>query len=291
MAFHCTKRDSMQLIDGRKISEAMIQKIAEKIRKENIKARLDAVIVGENPASKLYIEMKQKACEKAGINSAKHELEENSSEKKVIELIQELNANPEVNGILLQLPLPSRLNEERIIEAIKPEKDIDGLTSKNLGKLFFNQEGLVSCTPKGIMKLLESTGINLEGKNAVIVNHSRIVGKPLGMLLLGKNATVEFCHAFTKNLEEHTSKADILITAVGKPNLITKGFAKEGAVVIDAGVSILQGRTVGDVDFEKVKEKASFITPVPGGVGPMTIACLIENTLQAAAQQNNKSKV
>ncbi|MDO8647686.1 MAG: bifunctional 5,10-methylenetetrahydrofolate dehydrogenase/5,10-methenyltetrahydrofolate cyclohydrolase [Candidatus Diapherotrites archaeon] len=273
----------MQIIDGKALAESIIQKTAEKIKAKKLNLRLDAILVGENPASRLYVKKKQEACEKAGVKSVLHVLPEDSSQAVVAEKISELNENSEVTGILLQLPLPKHLGsaEEELIELIAPQKDIDGMTSASLGKLMFNSEGLVSCTPKGIMKLIESTGVDLEGKNAVIVNHSRVVGKPLGLLLLQKNATVEFCHEFTKNLSEHTSKADVLITAVGKSGLITAGHVKKGAVIIDAGISRLGEKTVGDVDFESVKEKASFITPVPGGVGPMTVACLVENTLIA----------
>ena len=227
----------------------------------------------------MYVRIKEKKCEQIGIVSRIYRLNTDVSQKEIIQLIEKLNNDDSINGILVQLPLPTHLEEEKIINIILPEKDVDCLTGTNLGKLITGNSILEPCTPKGIIKLIESTGTCIEGKHAVVIGRSNIVGKPIALLLLEKNATVTICHSKTRNLKEITKQADILIVAIGKQKFVTEDMVKNNAIVIDVGINRVNGKLIGDVDFENVKEKCSFITPVPKGVGPMTVAMLMENTL------------
>jgi len=275
----------MSVINGKEISSGIKEKVrkeVEELKKEGITPGLATILVGENPASQLYVRLKGKACEGAGIHSENYELPEGASEDETIELIRELNSNNSIHGILVQLPLPKNLNAQKIMNEISPEKDVDGFNPVNMGNLLIGNEGFVPCTPKGIIRMLDHENVGLEGKDCVIVNHSPVVGKPLAMLLLNRDATVSVCHVKTRDLERFTREAEILVVAAGVPKLITADMVKEGAVVIDVGINKTGDGIVGDVDFESVKDKASLITPVPGGVGPMTIAMLLENTVLAA---------
>ncbi len=238
--------------------------------------------MGNDPASRVYVNNKRKACEKVGINSFFHHLPEDTTEEELLKLIDELNRKEEVDGILVQLPLPKSINPQRVIEAITPEKDVDGFHPQNMGLLIAGSEdGFIPCTPLGIKLLLKHYGIDIKGKDTTVVGAGYIVGKPLSVLLVNMNATVTVCHIYTADLKKHTVGADILISATGVPHLIKEDMVKEGAVVIDVGISKVDGKIVGDVDFERVKEKASYITPVPGGVGPMTVTALLLNTFKA----------
>ncbi|MFQ9934696.1 MAG: bifunctional methylenetetrahydrofolate dehydrogenase/methenyltetrahydrofolate cyclohydrolase FolD, partial [Lachnospiraceae bacterium] len=238
--------------------------------------------VGNNPASTVYVNNKKKACEYVGIKSLSYELKEETTEEELLGLIDKLNNMPEVNGILVQLPLPEHIDEDKVIERISPKKDVDGFHPMNVGALSIGRKGFISCTPYGIIQLLKRSGINVEGKHCVIVGRSNIVGKPMAMLLLRENGTVTVVHSRTKNIKEITSQADILVVAIGKPKYITKEYVKDGAVVIDVGINRNEnGKLCGDVDFDDVLPKVSAITPVPGGVGPMTIAMLMNNCLEA----------
>ena len=244
-------------------------------------------MVGENSASKIYVKNKSKACNEIGIEYEEFNIQNKITSEELKELINKLNEDSTINGILLQSPIPSNLDINEILKTIKPEKDVDGFNPVNVGKLVLNQDTFVSCTPFGIIKMLEEYNIDLCGKNVVILGRSNIVGKPLLHCLLNKNATVTICHSKTQNIKEITSKADILITAIGHPRFVTSDMVKDDVVVIDVGINRLDdGKIVGDVDFENVKEKASYITPVPGGVGPMTIAMLMNNVIKATKRQN-----
>lgn len=271
------------LIDGKKVSEKIRADIKEKVlkyKKTHGKVPgLAVILVGNNPASKLYVEMKTKACEEAGIYSINHRLNENVTKEELIYIIKMLNENPMVDGILVQLPLPSHIDEFEILEAIDFNKDVDGFHPYNNGRLVRGNPLFSPCTPLGVIKLLEEYNIDVCGKDVVIVGAGNITGKPLASMLLNMNATVQTCHIYTKNLKEKTLKADILVTAVGKHKLITEDMVKDGAVVIDVGICKVGDKVCGDVDFENVSKKCSYITPVPGGVGPMTIAMLLYNTL------------
>ncbi len=281
----------MKIIDGKACAEHC--RNALKARVENLKARkitpgLAVILVGNNPASQVYVKNKIIACEKLGIFSQKIALKEETNEAELLAHIHQLNQNPNIHGILVQLPLPQQINEEAILKAIAPQKDVDGFHAQNLGALVQNAQALVACTPKGIMRLLDEEKIEIEGKHAVIIGRSTIVGKPLALLLINRGATVTVCHSKTKNLAAHTQNADILIVAIGRANFVTQEMVKKGAVVIDVGINRLaNGKLAGDVDFESVKNKAAAITPVPGGVGPMTIAMLMENTVFAAENLEN----
>ncbi len=274
------------ILDGKSLS----QRIREDIRKEieTFKGMgyrspsLAVILVGDDPASHVYVKNKRNACQKAGINSLFHHLPENITTEELLELIAELNEREEVDGILVQLPLPEHIDQQEIIRAISPEKDVDGFHPVNLGKLMaFLEEGFIPCTPLGIDILLKHYGIELKGKEVVIVGAGFIVGRPLSVLMLWRNATVSVCHIHTRDIKEHTLRADVLISATGVPHLIKEDMVKEGAVVIDVGISKVEGKIVGDVDFEGVKEKVYAITPVPGGVGPMTVSALLMNTLKS----------
>lgn len=275
-----------QLIDGKQISKEIKEEL--KIEVEHLKQQgreicLAVVQVGNDPASTVYVNNKKKACAYIGIRSESYELPETITERELLELVERLNADEKVNGILVQLPLPKTLNEDKILRAISPEKDVDGFHPVSVGRLWLGEKGFLSCTPAGIIQLLKRSGISIEGKECVVVGRSNIVGKPMAALLLRENATVTIAHSKTRNLKEVTKRADILIAAVGHQQMIDDTYIKEGAVVIDVGMHRnAQNKLCGDVDFEKVKEKASAITPVPGGVGPMTIAMLMNNCLETA---------
>ena len=276
----------MKVIDGKALAEELRAELKEKIEKTERKPGLAVVIVGNDPASRIYVRNKIKACAQLGIRSYSYELPEQSMQTEVETLLDELAANAEIDGILLQLPLPKHLDAESATSHIPFEKDVDGFSEANLGLLMKNKARIVACTPLGVMKLLESAGIELTGKNAVVLGRSETVGKPMAMLLLNANATVTVCHSKTKNIKEICRQADVLVSAVGKANFVTADMVKEGAVVIDVGMNRDEnGKLCGDVDFEGVKEKVSFITPVPGGVGPMTITMLMYNTYLAAYKE------
>ena len=276
------------LIDGRAVAKAFKEEIAEKTAQmiENgIHPHLAVVLVGENPASQVYVRNKENGCIKAGIRSTVIRLEESCTQEELEKTVVSLNEDASVHGILVQLPLPKHLDEARVLRLIDPDKDVDGFHAMNSGRLMNGQPGFVPCTPLGVMKLLESYGINPAGKHAVIIGRSNIVGKPMAMLLLQANATVTICHSRTQNLAEITRQADILVAAVGRANFVTADMVKPGAAVIDVGINRVDGKIVGDVDFDAVSESAGYITPVPGGVGQMTIAMLLSNTLDAAAKR------
>ncbi|MDE7274727.1 MAG: bifunctional methylenetetrahydrofolate dehydrogenase/methenyltetrahydrofolate cyclohydrolase FolD [Lachnospiraceae bacterium] len=275
-----------QIIDGKKISQEIKDELKEKVAvlKEQGKNVCLAVIqVGSDPASGVYVGNKKKACAYIGIESLAYELPEETTEQELLDLIQKLNADDKVNGILVQLPLPGQINEEKVIQTIAPEKDVDGFHEKNVGALCVGSKGYVSCTPLGIIQLLKRSGIEISGKHCVVIGRSNIVGKPMSMLLLRENGTVTVCHSRTQNLKEITRQADILVVAVGKPKFVDDSYIKEGAVVIDVGIHRDENNKLcGDVDFEKAAPHTSAITPVPGGVGPMTIAMLMYNCVSSA---------
>ena len=273
-------------IDGKAFSQTVLEKIREEHSQLKEKygkpAGLAVVIVGNNPASQVYVKNKIRACENVGFYSENIELDENISEKELLQEIDKLNKNDRIDGILVQLPLPAHINELKIIDSISPEKDVDGFHVSNIGKMVIGDEtGFLSCTPYGIMQLLEEYKIEISGKDAVIIGRSNIVGKPIALMLIQKGATVQICNSRTKDLRKKLNKADIIIVAAGVPKLLKKEDVKEGAVVIDVGINRVDGKICGDVDYEEVAEKTSYITPVPGGVGPMTIASLIKNTFKS----------
>ena len=277
------------IIDGKAVSAAVKEQVRDEIARDGIKAGLAVVIVGNDPASRVYVNNKKKACEFCGITSFEYALPEETSMKQLLELIDALNSDDKVNGILVQLPLPKQLDEKEVIARISPEKDVDAFHEQNVGKIMIGNYSFLPCTPSGCMDLIHSTGVEISGKECVVIGRSNIVGKPMAMLLLHENGTVTICHSRTKNLAEVCRRADILVAAVGKPNFVTADMVKEGAVVIDVGINRLDnGKLCGDVKFDEVSEKAGWITPVPGGVGPMTIATLMKNTLTAAKLQQNK---
>ena len=276
----------MVKIDGKAFSQVILEKIREEHNqlkeKYGKQAGLAVVIVGNNPASQVYVKNKIRACENVGFYSENIELDENISEKELLQEINKLNKNDRINGILVQLPLPAHINELKIIDSISPEKDVDGFHVANIGKMVIGDEtGFISCTPYGIMQLLEEYKIEIAGKDAVIIGRSNIVGKPMALMLIQKGATVQVCNSRTKDLRKKLNDADIIIVAAGVPKLLKKEDVKEGAVVIDVGINRVDGKICGDVDYEEVAEKTSYITPVPGGVGPMTIASLIKNTFKS----------
>lgn len=279
-------------IDGKAIAQEVRARVKTEVEKLGPSDRpgLAAVLVGENPASKIYVRNKRKACEEVGIYSEEHHLPEETTEVEVLSLVERLNQDPKIHGILVQLPLPKQINERKVLDTVIPEKDVDGFHYINVGKLVANEKGFVPCTPLGIIELLLASKVEIAGANAVVVGRSNIVGKPAALLLLHHHATVTICHSKTKNLPEVCRQADILIAAIGKPQFVKKEMVKEGAVVIDVGINRLpDGRIVGDVDFDPVQERAGAITPVPGGVGPMTIAMLLLNTLQSAKWKKEKA--
>ena len=273
------------IINGREVAKNWKDKIAKQVSELTVQPHLAVVLVGDNPASQVYIRNKEKACAQTGIRSTVIRLKEDCTQVELENVVRSLNTDDSVHGILVQLPLPTHINEADILALINPKKDVDGFHAINSGRLMNGQKGFVPCTPLGIMKLLEAYEIPLEGKHAVIVGRSNIVGKPIAMLLLAQNATVTICHSKTRNLEEFTRQADILVAAVGKANFITPDMVKTGAIVVDVGINRVNGQIVGDVDA-RVNEIASYITPVPGGVGQMTIAMLLSNTVDAARNLN-----
>lgn len=275
-----------QLIDGKILSQKAKDRVREKVnalKTKGIVPGLAVILVGEDPASQIYVRNKEKGCEEAGIRSLTYRLPETATQEELESVIDQLNSDDTVHGILVQLPLPKHLNEAKALELILPEKDVDGFHILNTGKLFNGQPGMIACTPKGALDMIKSTGIEISGAEAVVVGRSNIVGKPMAMLLMQENATVTVCHSRTKDLAAHTRCADILVVAVGKAGFITQDMVKPGAVVIDVGINRVDGKVVGDVDFSGVSQVAGYITPVPGGVGRMTIAMLLDNTAQAAA--------
>lgn len=277
-----------KILSGKEMSEQLIQEQAVRVaqlHEQGIFPGLAVVLVGEDPASQIYVRNKGIACEKIGIHSQTIRIAEDCSQEELLDTIQKLNNDPKISGILVQLPLPKHLNEEEVLSTILPEKDVDGFHLMNVGKLSTGQTGVVPCTPKGVLYMLKQAGIDLKSKEAVIIGRSNIVGKPAAMLLLNEHCTVTICHSRTQNLAEHTRRADILVAAIGKPNFVTADMVKPGAVVIDVGINRLDGKVVGDVAYEDVEKVAGWITPVPGGVGKMTISMLMENTLEAACAQ------
>ena len=279
-----------QIIDGKVISAQIKEEVRDKVsalKSKGIEVTLAVIQVGKDPASSVYVGNKKKACEYVGIRSLSFELEENITQEELLELIQECNGREDVNGILVQLPLPAHIDEEKILDAIDPMKDVDGFHPQNVGALCIGKSGFVSCTPAGIIQLLHRSGIEIAGKECVVIGRSNIVGKPMALLMLRENATVTIAHSKTKNLKEVASKADILIVAVGKPKMITADYVKEGAVVIDVGIHRNENNKLcGDVDYDSVAPKCSAITPVPGGVGPMTIAMLMNNCVESVSLQS-----
>ena len=275
----------MVLIDGKKVSaevRARLAKEANELKEKTGRVPgLATVLVGDDPASAVYVRNKNKICRELGFKSFEQKLSLDTSEAKLLKLIKELNSNNDIHGILVQLPLPNQIDSEKILQAIDPNKDVDGFHPVNVGKLVVGNALLTPCTPTGIIKLLDYYEIDISGKHAVILGRSNIVGKPVSMLLLQRNATITICHSRTKNLDEITRSADILVAAIGRANFVTENMVSEGTIVIDVGINRVDGKLTGDINFEPVSKKASYITPVPGGVGPMTIALLMENTLKA----------
>ena len=280
----------MKLIDGKETARLIRAEIKERAaaftQKTGKKVGLAVVLVGSNPASQVYVRNKIKACEETGIRSFAHYLPEETTESELLSLVEGLAADGNVHGILVQLPLPRHIDADKVLRAIPREKDVDGFSAENIGRLALNERGIVACTPLGVMELFKRYQISLAGKRAVVVGRSAIVGRPMALLLLNADATVTICHSRTKNLKAECLGADILIAAVGKAKFITADMVKEGAVVIDVGMNRDENGLCGDVDFEAVKEKASYITPVPGGVGPMTIAMLLHNVVSVAEGEN-----
>lgn len=279
------------ILDGRKVSARVKETVAkevEELKKEGVTVGLAVILVGDNPASKIYVANKKKACEETEIKSFEYILDSNTTQDELLNLIDTLNNEKSINGILCQLPLPSHINEQAVIAAISPEKDVDAFHVSNVGRIMVGNFDFLPCTPAGIIEILDCYGIEIEGKNCVVIGRSDIVGKPMAMLLLHRNGTVTICHSKTKDLKAITKTADILVSAVGKADFVTADMVKDGAVVIDVGMNRKDGKLCGDVCFGEVQEKADYITPVPGGVGPMTIAVLMKNTLTAAKRQNGR---
>lgn len=278
-----------KIIDGKAISAAVKEQVkaeAEQLGEKGVSIGLAVVIVGNNPASRVYVNNKKKACEAVGFESFEYALPEETTQDELIELVKKLNADEKVDGILVQLPLPKHIDETAVINTIVPEKDVDAFHPENVGHIMIGDYKFLPCTPAGVIEMLDQSGISVDGKNCVVIGRSNIVGKPMSMLLLKKNGTVTVCHSHTKNLAEICRTADILVAAVGKANFVTADMIKEGAVVIDVGMNRLEnGKLCGDVDYNDCFEKAGYITPVPGGVGPMTIAMLMKNTLTSAKKK------
>ena len=279
-----------QLIDGKELAKNIRQELKienDKLKEKGIKAKLAVILVGDDSASKIYVKNKSKACNDVGIEYEEILLDSDTTMEKLLDVIDSLNKRDDINGILLQSPIPNGLDIQKAFEKIDYRKDVDGFNPINVGKLTIGQDGFIPCTPYGIIKMLENYNIPIEGKNAVVIGRSNIVGKPLSQCLLRKHATVTICHSKSQNIKNVTKNADILISAVGKLNMVTEDMVKDGAVIIDVGMNRNEnGKLAGDVDFENVKEKTSFITPVPGGLGPMTIAMLMNNVIKATIQQN-----
>lgn len=282
----------MQILDGKAFAADYRLKLAEKVKKlketDNIVPGLAVVIIGEDPASQIYVRNKIKACEAAGIKSFNVVLPETITQSEAEEEVKKLAENSEVDGIIVQLPLPKKFDEKRILSLIPVEKDVDGLSSENLGKLLKGEDSLISCTPYGIIELLKGYGVKFAGKTAVVLGRSNMVGKPVAALLLRENATVTVCHSKTENIASYTKNADILVAAIGKAKFVTADMVKDGAIVVDVGINRIDGKIYGDVDYESVKDKCSLITPVPGGVGPMTVTMLLQNTFNACIKNRRK---
>ncbi|MTI94885.1 MAG: bifunctional methylenetetrahydrofolate dehydrogenase/methenyltetrahydrofolate cyclohydrolase FolD [Firmicutes bacterium] len=279
---------SAKIIDGKQVAKLLRKDMTEKVAKlkaeKNIVPGLAVVLVGDDPASATYVRMKAKACSQVGLYSEVHRLDADVSEQTVLDLVEKLNADDKIHGILVQLPLPKHIDELKVLETINPAKDVDGFHPINAGRMLVGEDSLLPCTPYGIMELLAQEGVNLKGKNAVVVGRSNIVGKPIALLLLREHATVTICHSRTADLAAHTKNADVLIVAVGRPEFVTGDMIKPGAVVIDVGVNRVDDKLVGDVEYETALNVAGSITPVPGGVGPMTITMLLHNTILAASK-------
>jgi len=277
------------IIDGKQLAKKIRENLkleCEELKEQGINPKLAVIMVGDNPASKVYVRNKSRACNEVGIEYQEYLLPENATQKELLELIKKLNQDKEINGILLQSPLPQHLNINEAFKTITYSKDVDGFTPVSVGKLCIGEDTFISCTPYGVIKMFEEYNIDLKGKNVVILGRSNIVGKPLIQCCLQKDATVTVCHSKTKNLSEYTKKADVIIAAIGKAKFLTEDMVKDGVVIIDVGINRQDdGKLVGDVDFENVSKKASYITPVPGGVGPMTIAMLMNNVIKAAKEQ------
>lgn len=274
----------MNIIDGKAISNEIQENIRKEVELLDKKPGLAVILVGEDSASKVYVNNKEKMCKKLGINSFVYRLPEDTSEKELLDLIEKLNNDSDVDGILLQHPVPSQIDEMKAFCTISPMKDVDGFNIVNRGKLAVGEDAFVACTPLGVVEMIRHEGITIKGKHCVIIGRSNIVGKPLFELMLRENATVTVCHSKTVNLKDICKTADILVAAIGKPKFVTEDMVKDGAVVIDVGINRIDGKLIGDVDFENVSKKASYITPVPGGVGPMTIAMLMKNVMKAHNQ-------
>lgn len=278
------------IIDGKSLAKKIREQLkleCEELKEQNINPKLAVIMVGDNPASKVYVKNKSKACEEVGIEYEEYLLKENISQKELLDLINKLNKDKTINGILLQSPIPPHLNINEAFKAITYSKDVDGFTPSSIGKLCIGEDTFISCTPYGVMKMFEEYNIDLKGKHVVILGRSNIVGKPLIQCCLQKHATVTVCHSKTENLREHTKRADVIISAIGQAKFVKADMVKDGAVIIDVGINRDEnGKLVGDVDFENVEKKASYITPVPGGVGPMTIAMLMNNVIKATKKQN-----
>lgn len=279
-----------RLIDGKEVSTHVKTKVKEEVeilKEKGIEPALAVIIVGNDPASRVYVNNKKKACEFTGMRSVEYALPEETTQEELLAIIDKLNEDSSINGILCQLPVPKHISEKAVIECISPKKDVDVFSAENVGKMWQGDYDMASCTPMGVIELLDYYGIDVCGKNCVIIGRSNIVGKPMASLLLERSATVTICHSRTKNLPEITSKADLIVAAVGRAKFVTADMVKEGAIVVDVGINRNEdGKLCGDVDFENVKEKCEFITPVPGGCGPMTIAVLMKNTLLACKKQN-----
>ena len=280
-----------KLIDGKVVSTHVKTKVKEEVevlKEKGIEPALAVIIVGNDPASRVYVNNKKKACEFTGMRSVEYALPEETTEEELLAIIDKLNADDSINGILCQLPVPKHISDKAVIERISPKKDVDVFSAENVGKMWQGDYDMASCTPMGVIELLDYYNIDVCGKNCVIIGRSNIVGKPMASLLLERSATVTICHSRTQNLPEITSKADVIVAAVGRAKFVTADMVKEGAVVVDVGINRGEdGKLYGDVDFENVKDKCEFITPVPGGCGPMTIAVLMKNTLLACKKQNN----
>ena len=280
-----------EILDGKKMSESLRNEIAERVgrlKEQGVTPGLAVILVGNDPASEIYVRNKGNGCAETGMYSRTIQMPEETSQEQLEAAIDALNNDPAIHGILVQLPLPKHLDEQAALKKILPEKDVDGFHLINAGHMLTGTEGVVACTPRGALYMIKNTGLDLNGKEAVVIGRSNIVGKPMAMLLLRENCTVTICHSRTKNLAEHTRRADILVAAVGKAGFVTADMVKPGAVVIDVGINRVDGKVKGDVDFDAVKEVAGWITPVPGGVGPMTIAMLMKNAVEAAQRRAGK---
>ena len=278
---------SAKVLNGTRLAQKIRSQIRKQLKTLTFTPGLAVIQVGNDPASSLYIKHKQRDCNKVHFHSELLQLHDDTSQQTLIHQIEELNTRQDIHGILVQMPLPEHINSQKVVDSIAPHKDADGLTPLSLGNLFVNRESITPCTPAGIIRLIETTDVCIQGKYAVCVGRSHLVGKPIGIMLLNRNATITYCHSKTRNLEAVTKKADILVAAVGKPEFITADMVKQNATVIDVGINDVNGRLVGDVKFDEVKEIAGYITPVPGGVGPLTRAMLLENTLKLAIKNNS----